>query len=124
MLPIRPRAQFSLPAPLRDRLVVAARQPLSDRPANQHGRGGRGYGAMVLMGLVGAIAVQTEMLHQLELNPPSIEVVDLLDGQKHLLSEVDDAIGTLADSNVSLRSGWLRAWRSSPRRALNNGDRG
>jgi hypothetical protein len=24
------------------------------------------------------------------------------------------AIGTLADSNVSLRSGWLRAWRSSP----------
>ena len=85
MLPIRPCAQLSLPAPLRDRLVVAARQPLSDRPANQHGRGGRVDGAMVLIGLVGAVAVQTEMLQKLELNPPSIEVVDLLDGQKHLL---------------------------------------
>jgi hypothetical protein len=62
VLPIRSRAQFSLPAPLRDLLVVAARQPLFNRPANQHGRGGRGYGAMVLIGLVGAIAVQTEAL--------------------------------------------------------------
>jgi hypothetical protein len=87
VLPIRPRAQFSPPALLGDRLVVAARQPLSDRPANQHGRG---YGAVVLIGLVGAVAVQAVLLRQLKLNPPSIEVVDLLDGQKHLLSEVDD----------------------------------
>ena len=90
VLPIRPPAQFGPPAPLGDRLVVAARQPLSDRPANQHGRGGRGYGAVVLIGLVGAVAVQADLLHTLILHPPSIEVVDLLDGQKHLLSEVDD----------------------------------
>src|ERR1700740_3121529 len=65
VLPIRPCAQLSLPAPLRDRLVVAGRPPLPDGPANQHGRGGRGYGAMVLIGLVGTITVQTEMLHHL-----------------------------------------------------------